>query len=184
MIERGSTVPSSMPRRVDSEPAAMLRTTTSSGMISTSRISCSRMLRRLMKWVGMPIRLRWLKMCSEMRLLRTPLPSIDFHLLLVERGGVVLEELDEGAGFRTFEQDLGLAFINAPTTVHGHIPWFEDVHITVGSEEFLAVSKPTADSKLRDRRSGRPYSIGSTLTIAGSGWLPCAAGVGSGSALI
>jgi hypothetical protein len=55
MIERGSCVPSSMPRRFDSEPAATLRTTTSSGMISTSRISCSRMLRRRMKWVGTPI---------------------------------------------------------------------------------------------------------------------------------
>ena len=53
----------------------MLRTTTSSGMISTSLISCSRMLSRRMKWVGMPIRLRWVKMCSEMRLLSTPLPS-------------------------------------------------------------------------------------------------------------
>jgi hypothetical protein len=55
MIERGSCVPSSMPRRFDSEPAATLRTTTSSGMISTSRISCSRMFRRRTKWVGTPI---------------------------------------------------------------------------------------------------------------------------------
>jgi hypothetical protein len=67
-------------------------------------------------------------------------PVDDFHLLLVERSGVVLEELDEGAGFRTFEQDLGLAFINAPTTIHGHIPWFEDVHFQWGQEEYLAVS--------------------------------------------
>ena len=52
-------------------------------------------------------------------------------------GGHVLEELDEGAGFRPFEQDLGLAFINAPTTVHGHIPWFEDVHSDWGPENFL-----------------------------------------------
>jgi hypothetical protein len=48
-------LPSSIPRRLDSEPAATLRTTTSSGMISTWRINCSRMLRRRMKWVGMPI---------------------------------------------------------------------------------------------------------------------------------
>ena len=64
-----------MPRRFDSEPAATLRTTTSSGMISTSRISCSRMLSARMKCVGIPIAFRWLKMNSEMRLLRTPLPS-------------------------------------------------------------------------------------------------------------
>jgi hypothetical protein len=36
------------------EPVATLRTTTSSGMISTSRISCSRMFTRRMKWVGRP----------------------------------------------------------------------------------------------------------------------------------
>jgi hypothetical protein len=45
------------PRRVESEPAATLRTTTSSGMISTSRISCSRMFSRRMKCVGTPISL-------------------------------------------------------------------------------------------------------------------------------
>jgi len=35
MIERGSGVPSSMPRRLAIEPAATLRQMTSSGMIST-----------------------------------------------------------------------------------------------------------------------------------------------------
>jgi hypothetical protein len=55
-------------------------------------------------------------------------PVDHVHLLLVEGGGIVLEELDEGAGLGAFEQNLGLAFINAPTTVHGHIPWFEDIH--------------------------------------------------------
>ena len=44
MIERGKGVPSSRPRRVASEPAAILRTTTSSGMISTSRIMASSQL--------------------------------------------------------------------------------------------------------------------------------------------
>ena len=76
MIERGSCVPSSMPSRVDSEPAATLRTTTSSGMISTSRINCSRMLSRRMKCVGTPMSFRCWKMYSEMRLFSTPLPSI------------------------------------------------------------------------------------------------------------
>ena len=41
-----------------SEPAATFRTTTSSGMISTSRISCSRMLSARMKCVGIPIAFR------------------------------------------------------------------------------------------------------------------------------
>jgi Flp pilus assembly protein TadD len=61
--------------RFDRDPAAMLRTTTSSGMISTERISCSRMLIRLMKCVGTPIWFSPRMKNSERRLLRTPLPS-------------------------------------------------------------------------------------------------------------
>ena len=76
MIVRGSCVPSSIPSRFDRVPAATLRTTTSIGMISTWRINCSRMLRRRMKWVGMPIWPSRVKICSEIRLLRTPLPEI------------------------------------------------------------------------------------------------------------
>ncbi len=45
----GRRVPGSRPRRLASEPAATLRTMISSGMISTSLISCSRMLMRRMK---------------------------------------------------------------------------------------------------------------------------------------
>ncbi len=40
-------------------------------------------------------------------------------LLLVEGCGVVLEELDQGAGLGAFIKNLGLALINAATTVHG-----------------------------------------------------------------
>ena len=39
-------------------------------------------------------------------------------LLVVEGGRIVLEVLDEGAGLRPFEQDLGLAFINAAAPGH------------------------------------------------------------------
>jgi hypothetical protein len=42
-------------------------------------------------------------------------------LFVVEGGGVVLEVLDERARFRAFIEDLGFAFVNAPTAVHG---WF------------------------------------------------------------
>ena len=82
MMERGSGVPSGMPKRLDSEPAATLRTTTSIGMISTSRISCSRMLRRRTKCVGTPISDRRLIRYSEMRLFSTPLPVMMPFLLL------------------------------------------------------------------------------------------------------
>jgi hypothetical protein len=49
-------------------------------------------------------------------------------LLLVEGGGVVLEKLDKGAGLGTFEKDLGLAFIDAPTAIHWDIPVLEEIH--------------------------------------------------------
>ena len=39
-------------------------------------------------------------------------------LLVVEGGGVVLEVLDEGARLGSFIQDLGFAFVDAPTAVH------------------------------------------------------------------
>ena len=56
------------------------------------------------------------------------LPVDHLMLLLVESGGVVLEELYQRAGLRSFEEDLALALIDAPTAVHGHIPWFEEIH--------------------------------------------------------
>jgi hypothetical protein len=54
----------------------MLRTTTSIGIISTARISCSRMFNRRMKCVGTPISFRPVMKNSDRRLLSTPLPSI------------------------------------------------------------------------------------------------------------
>ncbi len=74
MMDRGSRVPSGMPSRTDSDPAATLRTTTISGITSTSRISCSRMLSRRTKWVGTPISPSLTIRYSLMRLFSTPLP--------------------------------------------------------------------------------------------------------------
>ena len=53
----------------------MLRHTTSSGMISTSRISCSRRFNRLMKWLVTPMPFRRDMTNSLIWLLMTPLPS-------------------------------------------------------------------------------------------------------------
>ena len=52
------------------------------------------------------------------------------HLMLfrIERGGVILEVLDQGTGLRTFVQDLCLAFINATPTAHGDVPCFVEIH--------------------------------------------------------
>ena len=47
--------------------------------------------------------------------------AVDRALLLgVERGGIVLEVLDDRAGFGTLIEDLGLAFVDLAATGHGH----------------------------------------------------------------
>ena len=52
------------------------------------------------------------------------------HLMLlgIERGGVVLEVLDQGARLRTFIQDLAFAFINATPTAHRDVPCVVEIH--------------------------------------------------------
>jgi hypothetical protein len=52
------------------------------------------------------------------------------HLVLlgIERGGIVLEVLNQSAWFRSLVEDLRLAFINAATAAHRSIPWFVNVH--------------------------------------------------------
>ena len=42
----------------------------------------------------------------------------DAALLVIRRARLVLEMLDERAGLRTLEQDLGLAFVNLPASRH------------------------------------------------------------------
>jgi hypothetical protein len=51
--------------------------------------------------------------------------ALAFHhlvLLGVEGGGVVLEVLDERAGFGPLVEDLGLAFVDTAAAAHGGIP--------------------------------------------------------------
>src|SRR4051794_18406148 len=52
----------------------------------------------------------------------------DLVLLGVERGGVVLEMLDQGSRLRSFIEDLGLAFINAAPTAHWDVPCVVEIH--------------------------------------------------------
>ncbi len=108
-----------MPKRFESEPAATFRTTTSSGMISTSRMSCSRMFKRLMKCVGTPMPASCIMMYSEMRLLRTPLPSITARFLLSKAVASSLKYWTSVPGSGPFIEDLGLAFVNASASAHG-----------------------------------------------------------------
>ena len=77
-----------------------------------------------MKCVGTPISLRRLKIYSEMRLFTNALPLETLMLLGVERSRVVLEVLNERAGFRPFIKDLRLSFIDAATAViHWETPF-------------------------------------------------------------
>jgi hypothetical protein len=47
-----------------------------------------------------------------------PLAGDRAPLLVVEGGGVILEILNQSAGFGALEQHLGLAFVDLPTTRH------------------------------------------------------------------
>src|SRR5579872_7164196 len=55
-------------------------------------------------------------------------PIDDLMLLRVKGGGVVLEMLDQRSRLGALIEDLGLAFINAATAVHGDQPWLEEIH--------------------------------------------------------
>ena len=121
MMERGRAVPSSIPSRLDMEPAATLRTTTSSGMISTSLISCSRMFRRRTKWVGTPMPGQLGHQIFADAVVEDALALDRVLLGAIAGGGVVLEILDDGARLGAFVKDLGLAFVDDAAALHGDI---------------------------------------------------------------
>src|SRR5262249_559171 len=52
------------------------------------------------------------------------------HLMLLRIGGgrVILEVLNQSSRLGPLIEDLGLAFIDAATAVHGRVPWFVNVH--------------------------------------------------------
>src|SRR3990172_1606704 len=91
----------------------------------------------------------------------------DFVLLLVEGGGVVLEELNQRSGLRPLVEDLGLAFIDAPTAVHGDIPWFEKIHWPGSRQQNSVATAAYGRLKMAGRTPrGGPYSIGRRSTIS------------------
>ena len=158
MIERGSCVPSSMPRRCDSEPAATLRTTTSSGMISTSRISCSRMLSRRMKVRRHADVVEVLEDVFGDAVVEDALAFDHLVLLGVEGGRVVLEVLDQRSRLRPFVEDLGLAFVDAATAAHRGVPWFVKVH--------LGAVAPCGFDCPRRRTRGKYSNLADAPTVA------------------
>jgi hypothetical protein len=60
----------------------------------------------------------------------------DFVFLLVESGGIILEELDQRARLWPLIEDLGLAFINAAAIFHLIFLW---ICGQAASDQFLSV---------------------------------------------
>src|ERR1700686_1138532 len=48
--------------------------------------------------------------------------------LIIERGRIVLEVLDQGSRFRALIKHLGFAFINAAPTAHWDVPCVVEIH--------------------------------------------------------
>ena len=76
------------------------------------------MLTRLMKWVGMPILVQLGEDVLGNAVVEHALAVHDLVLLLVECGRIVLEELDQGARFRSLIKNFGFAFVNTATFGH------------------------------------------------------------------
>ena len=72
-----------------------------------------------MKWVGTPIACERGEDVLGDAVVDDALAADRAALLRVERGGVVLEILDERARLRTLVEDLGLALINLAAASHG-----------------------------------------------------------------
>ena len=128
MIERGSCVPSSRPRRVDSEPGGdvahddLERDDLDLADQLLAHVEAADEMRRDADLVEM------LEDVLGDAVVEHALAVDDLVLLGVEGGGVVLEVLDQRAGLGTLVEDLRLAFIDATAAVHRRIPWFEEIH--------------------------------------------------------
>ena len=96
----------------------MLRTTTSIGMISTSRTSCSRMLRRRTKCVGTPISPSLRHQVFGDAVVEDALAGDVPFFWLLKAVASSLKYWTERAGLRPLEQDLGLAFVDLPASRH------------------------------------------------------------------
>ena len=91
-------------------------------MISTSLISCSRMLRRRTKCVGTPIAFSCVIRYSLMRLLSTPLPSIVAFFVASKAVVSSLKYWMTRAGLGPLVEDLGLALVDHAAALHVFSP--------------------------------------------------------------
>ena len=90
--------------------------------------------------------------------------------LIVEGGGVILEMLDESAGFGAFVKDLGLALINASATAHVMIPigWPEILRFQVGAARRQEAERPGIASPTAAELTLSPPAIQCDRTVESS----------------
>src|SRR6202000_2897812 len=91
--------------------------------------------------------------------------------LLVERGRIVLEVLDQGSRLRTLIKNLGFAFINAASAAHWDVPCVVEIHELGVLRMPRGTTHDGAAVKARDRKRNenlawnRTYPIGLSSTI-------------------
>ena len=133
MIERGSCVPSSMPRRVrqragrDVAHHDLERNDLDFADQLLAHVQPADEMRRHADVV------ETLEHVFGDAVVEDALAFDHLMLLGVEGGRVVLEVLDQRSGLGAFIEDLRLAFVDAATAAHRGIPWFEKVHGCRGS---------------------------------------------------
>jgi hypothetical protein len=86
-------------------------------------------------------------------------------LLCIVSGRIILEVLDQCSGLGTFVQDLGLAFVNAATALHGSVPWFVNVHVLPWLRVEQAVSYPRRTNAAAQLTMGAVASMVGTYPI-------------------
>src|SRR5262249_35526421 len=90
-------------------------------------------------------------------------------LLRVEGGRVVLEVLDQSSRFRSFVEDLALAFIDSATAAHRRVPWF--VHLdAVAPVEALDPRQRRGGSTRRERATRPRRKASRSGATAQSRW--------------
>ena len=81
----------------------------------------------------------------------------DLVLLGVERGGVVLEMLDQSARLRSLVEGFGLAFVNATPTSHWDVPCVVEVHEWGAPDDYATRSGAAAKPEFEKQTANRTH---------------------------
>ena len=128
MIERGSWVPSSMPRRVRERAG---RNVTHHDFERNDLDFANQLLAHVEPLDEMgrhPDVVEVLEYVFGNPVVEDALALDHLMFFRVERGRVVLEMLNQRSRLGSFVKNLRLAFIDAATAAHRDIPWLEKIH--------------------------------------------------------